>query len=289
MTTLYGTIGYTILENNNTKKKLIIFADRHDNLQSCSNNIDMAEWFKLKLNSKYKTIKILLEEVPRNNVNLQELWSSATHTQSLKNIYLERNNEIIGLDIRPLLIPFSWELTIDDKSNLYNITLKEYIKNIDNFFSMREQYLSNNLLNYNPLKLKNKTLGKHFKRIKQNYNQILKDYSLDLNKSIKNKINILTKINDLLDEIMEWNICANIILHDNKPVIVHVGLAHSEKIIPLLKKYYKYNYIIDNGINKLDDLDEFKSINGCVYLDKNMSSQFGGYKLLNKFFTNYNE
>jgi hypothetical protein len=279
MTTLYGTIGYTILKNINTKKKLIIFADRHDKLQSCSNNIDIAEWFKLKLKSKHKLIKILLEEVPRYNVNLQELWSSATHTQSLKNIFLESNNEIIGLDIRPLLIPFSWELNIDNKSNPDNITLKEYIKNIDNFFSMQEQYLSNNLLNYSVLNLKNKTLGKHFKRIKQNYNKILINHLSDLNESINNKINILTKINDLLDEIMEWNICANIILYDDKPVIVHVGLAHSEKIIPLLKKYYKYDHVINKGINKIDDLNEFKSINGCVYLDENMSSQFGGYKL----------
>ena len=79
---LYGTIGYTIFENNITRKKVIIFADKHDDLESCPNNIDMAVWFK----TKFPTSKILLEEVPRNNVELEELWPTAKHTQSLKNL-----------------------------------------------------------------------------------------------------------------------------------------------------------------------------------------------------------
>lgn len=286
MTILYGTIGYTILNNTTTNKKIIIFADRHDNLPSCPDNIDIAEWFK----QKSKSSKILLEEVPRGDVDLQELWSTAAHTQSLKKLYLENPTVITGLDIRPLLIPFSWELISNTEldsnyEHLYNKTFKEYIKNINNFFSMKETFLLNNLLNYNVNKLKNTKLGKHFKKLKKIYNQILIKYSLYLNDNIKsikiNRVHILDEINDLLDEIMEWNICANILLYNNESVIVHVGLAHSEKIILLLKTHYKYSQTVVEAINKLDDA-MFKSISGCVQLHNNLASQFGGVDIIAK-------
>jgi hypothetical protein len=275
MKMLYGTIGYTIFENNTTRKKVIIFADKHDDLESCPNNIDIAVWFK----TKFPTSKILLEEVPRNNVELEELWPTAKHTQSLKKIYLNNPKIITGLDIRPTLIPFSWEIIFND-TNIdpsYNITFKEYIKNIDNFFSMKDPFFKNNLLNYNVTHLKNTNIGKHFKKIKNNYSLILNKYLHYLNKNIKTKKSFLNDINDLLDEIMEWNICANIILHNkNKSVIVHVGLAHSEKIILLLKNHYKYKFISNKGINKLDDTIYFEPTSGCIQLDNDSDSQFGG-------------
>jgi hypothetical protein len=257
---LYGTIGYTVLKNRNINKKLIIFSDKHDFLPSCENKIDIDMWLK----KKYKSIKILLEEVPRENVNLQELWTDGTHTKSLKAAFLDNTYNITGVDIRPLLIPYSWETESNDER-----PFKEYIKNINNFFCVRETYLSNHLENYKVDRLKDTPLGKHFKCIKDNYDKLLTEYGIHLKESIQNiknnNIIILNKINDLLDEIMEWNICANIILHNNnKPVIVHTGLAHSEKIIPLLIKYYNYKFINKMGINKLDEIDSFKPISGCV-------------------------
>ena len=64
---LQGTIGYTIFINNNTKKKIIVFADMHDNLPPCPypNSMKIAKW----LNNKILSSKILLEEVFINNDN----------------------------------------------------------------------------------------------------------------------------------------------------------------------------------------------------------------------------
>jgi hypothetical protein len=78
--TLYGSIGYTILNNNQNDKKILIFADMHDKLKKCDNYTKMADWMKGKFNKS----KILLEEVNRKNIYLKELWLKGEHTQELK-------------------------------------------------------------------------------------------------------------------------------------------------------------------------------------------------------------
>ena len=161
MKNLYGTIGYTILKNNQTNNKVIVFADRHDNLPQCDNKTNIAEWFKQKMHSS----KILLEEVPRDSVELEELWSDSEHTQDLKNLYLSNSQEINGLDIRPLLIPFSWELS-NNTEPVHNIITRKYLKKIDKFFQLSNSYLIENLPNYNVEKLKGTKLGIHFLLIK---------------------------------------------------------------------------------------------------------------------------
>ena len=84
MKNIYGTIGYTVLKNPNTNNKIIILADMHDKLPECVNQTNISNWFESKINSS----KILLEEVPRDNVTLHELWSESPHTQNLKNLFL---------------------------------------------------------------------------------------------------------------------------------------------------------------------------------------------------------
>ena len=69
----------------------------------------------------------------------------------------------------------------------------------------------------------------------------------------------------------------NILHNKNKSVIVHVGLAHSEKIIFLLKNHYRYNFISNKGINNLDDTIYFEPTSGCIQLNNDTDSQFGGY------------
>lgn len=275
MKNLYGTIGFTILKNNKTGKKIIIFADKHDSLPSCLNKTDISTWIKTKIDSS----KILLEEVPRNTVNLQELWLGATHTQGLKKIYLENPQQINGLDIRPLLIPFSWEL-ISDNEIQYDITIIKYIERINNFFCVKDDYVQLHVKNYQVEKLKRTKLGKHFLAIKKIFLKILEKNSQFLKFKIKTvkiiKIELLEEINDILDQIMEWNICANIYQHMTKSIILHAGLAHSEKIVSLLIDYYNYSFLMEQGINKLS-LVTNKNISGCVQLPTDMEMQFGGY------------
>ena len=163
-----GSIGYSYLSNG--KIKVLILSDMHSKLPYCNNNegIFVSDW----LNKKYKS-KVLLEEVPRTGTVLKELWPESPHTQKLKNLYL--NSRVIdGIDIRPFLIPFSWELFLDNqidkikKDELSKVKLIEYLSIISKFFSLKHDYFIKNLgkiytkefLNYNDL-------GKHFLKLKE--------------------------------------------------------------------------------------------------------------------------
>ena len=98
MSKIYGTIGYVFLIKNN--RKIIVLSDQHDVLPSCENKINIAEWFKRKFNSS----KILLEEVPRENQKLIELWETSPHTQELKNLFFhQRVQFMVNQDIFQLM------------------------------------------------------------------------------------------------------------------------------------------------------------------------------------------
>lgn len=271
MKNIYGTIGYTILKNINNNNKIIIFADMHNSLHTCTNQINISEWFK----SKFETSEILLEEVPRDNFVLEELWSNSLHTQQLKNLFLENPKKINAVDIRPYMIPFSWEV-VDDENNM---NLKQYLENIDYFFSLKDLFLHKKLQNYNIKYLKNKNLGKHYLQIKTYYKSFLEENKHLLNITIKElyhtNINCLNNINNILDNIMEWYICAKINIYNKRPIILHTGLAHSEKVIDLLCEYYKYKIILKQGINKMDET-VLNNISGCISLPENMDNLFGG-------------
>jgi hypothetical protein len=277
MSKIYGTIGYVFLKKNN--RKIIILSDQHDTLPSCNNKINIAEWFKLK----FKTSKILLEEVPREDNKLIELWESSPHTQELKKLYLDNPEIINGMDIRPFMIPFSWEVLnqIEINPKDYDLTMLDYLNEIDDFFSLQNSYIMNNLSNYNVYFLKNTLLGKHFILIKNKFSDFLK--SLDNEKLFDKKIIYLNSnhnhklsiINNLLDDIMEWYICAQIELYNNKPIIIHAGLAHTDKIINLLKKHYNFTIIHEDGINSLANARE-GTRTGCIEIKPEINNQFGG-------------
>ncbi len=274
MKNLYGTIGYTVLSHGQTGKKIIVFADKHDNLPECDNKTNIAQWFKEKMH----TSKILLEEVPRDSVHLAELWSDSTHTQELKNLYLENPHVINGLDIRPLLIPFSWEI-VDTFEPAHNITVKQYLNKIDNFFTLRISYLVENLPNYNISQLPGTKLGKHFLLLKNNFKKIVETNKAFLYLTVNTvktlNLEFLELINLLLDQIMEWNICANIMANSDKSIIVHAGLAHSDKLVQLLQSHYQYDKINEIGINNLD-LAYGNNMSGCMDMPADTDSQFGG-------------
>lgn len=277
MSKIYGTIGFVFLTKGN--KKIIVLADQHNTLPECDNKINIGMWFKKKFN----TSKILLEEVPREDNKLIELWQESPHTQELKNLYLDNSTIISGMDVRPFMIPFSWEvledINLSDKN--YNITIIEYLKEIDNFFTLQNKYLINNLSNYNYDILKNNLLGKHFLIIKRRYNDFLKDLSSKklLNEKIRflyNNYNTkLLSLNNLLDDIMEWYICGQIHLYSDKPIIIHAGLAHTTKIIKLLESHYEYDIKYQEGLNDLEYAFNRNRV-GCINLPNEIDVQFGG-------------
>jgi hypothetical protein len=288
MNKIYGTIGYIFLVKEN--HKIIVLADQHDTLPSCDNKIDIADWFK----KKFHTSKILLEEVPRENNKLIELWQQSPHTQALKQLYLDNPTIIPGMDIRPFMIPFSWEVLdqISVSDNSYDITMKEYLKEIDNFFSLQNTFVKSNLSNYNFDILNDTLLGQHFLLIKNRFGNILEDL---YNKNLLNKIirfvninhsNELSELNDLLDDIMEWYVCAQIELNKDQSIIIHAGLAHTEKIIKLLQSHYGFDIKHQEGINSLNNIG-LNPRSGCIEIPVEIDNQFGGKKYKNKLFNRY--
>lgn len=271
---LNGSIGYTLVVKDDIK--LLILADNHSLLDYCkTDGIFVSDWLKNKPNSK-----ILLEEVPRVGHNLEELWPLSPHTQKLKDSYIKNSHIIQGVDIRPFLIPFSWELASDKE----NVNLKEYLKSIDLFFSLKLDFIKDDLKYiYSENFLKKKKIGKHFLILKSILMLFVKKNKINLDKNIKdlmkdNKL-MLEQINDLLSDIMEWYIIAKIYQGINEKktsFIIHAGLAHTTKIIILLKNYYNYKVINDFGITNMSNINLDLHNNACLYLPINIDKQFGG-------------
>jgi hypothetical protein len=161
--------------------------------------------------------------------------------------------------------------------NEYNIKLKVYLLGINNFFKLADTYLLARLKNYSQIKLENTKLGSHFLKIKKKlFNFLNENYSVldwyiyDIN---QNHTNIMEGINDILNDIMEWYICAKIELKKPRPIIIHAGLFHTDNVIKWLSSHYNYNIIKDEGINSMEESETATSINGCVNIG-NINSLF---------------
>jgi hypothetical protein len=273
MTNIYGTIGFSLLEHIDDKNKIMILADMHNTLPSCNNKTNIADWFK----SKFPTSEILLEEVPREDFKLKELWTESEHTQQLKNLYLDNPKIINPLDIRPFLIPFSWEV-MDNNDPDYKIPLMKYLKGINRFFCLKDPYLVKKLSNYSLEKIEDTLHGKHFLKLKKQFYKYIKECKDILEKDMyyvrENHMNILEGVNDMLNAIMEWFICAKIELKKHRPIIMHAGLFHSDSVIRWLTKIYKYKIIKEQGINSMK-ASEMNKINGCINIDPNINALFG--------------
>ena len=269
-----GAIGITILKND-SDKFIIIFSDAHSSLPYCKNNYENIDvWLKKRLNNKYQ---ILLEEVPRLNSEFIELWPTSLHTQKLKNLYLKNKNEIFPVDIRPFLLPFSWEL-IDSDYILGEITLYKYLKNLRLIFNKNSKFYKNIIVNLIKLKIKKKSgIGKHFAEIKEYFNLFLKAndkiMNKDLNYIFANNYNILELINLITNCIMEWFIILKI-FSTEKISVVHTGLAHSREIVRILNYKYDFKKIYEYGI--VDNLDN-ENIISCIFIPNHIDKYFGYY------------
>jgi hypothetical protein len=251
MINVKGTIGYTHLQNNN--KYILVLADMHSKLPECFDNyIKIADHFKNKMEDN----TILLEEVPRSKyIKLKELFSDSEHTVQLKNLYLNNPNDITPIDIRLYLIPFSIELEEQNKM-LYS----EYSSKINKFYDIHNNIDLEKYVDNYPL------IITQLHTIQLNYNNFVKDNNL-LNKKI-NELDkdILFKFNDKLNNAMEFYtiLCIFNKKNNNKNIIIHCGLFHSEKIIFWLTNLYNYKIISQKGINKIDDIKHLND--GCLII-----------------------
>ena len=265
MTTIYGILGYSFLKKNLFNNYVLILSDMHDKMKYCNKPfINISDWLSSKLDSS----DILLEEVNNNNDSkLHSLWDSSIHTKQLKELFLNNSEIIHAIDIRPSLIPFSWEILENDiiENNIINISLKEYLQIIDSFLINNKINLSNQKI-INHLNLIKKEYNKFkFKLIKYNY------YDRKIYNIYKNNINILDSINTILDNIMEWFTIYKL-YKSKKNVIIHTGLYHSEKILYLLLNLYKYKLVSQDGINKISQVEnkinQVENNSECILIPK---------------------
>ncbi len=281
-----GSIGYTLLINNDIK--VLVLADMHSKLPYCDKDgIFVSEWLKNKFKSK-----ILLEEVPRTETKLKELWPSSPHTQKLKDVYLANSQVIQGVDIRPFLIPFSWELSFD--KDVPNVTLREYLGYLNIFCNLKLPFFIKDLKGiYTKEYLKQSLLGLHYIKIKRFIKQYTKTHKNYMNATIKeiskNNSLVLEKINEIISYIMEWYVIAKMyqsIIEGKKSIIIHAGLAHTTNIISVLQNMYKFKIIEEEGLTDMEQYD--KATNGCLQLPSDIEKQFGGnnFNIFNNgFFT----
>jgi len=279
-TSLYGSIGYTYLinetlEKNNYPKYILVLSDNHSKLPYCNNYKMISDWLKEKIN----TNNILLEEVPRDNSQkLKDIFINSDHTQKLKKFFINNSNLILGIDIRPLLIKFSWELL--ELTEMPKLTLNQYLEDIDEFFYFNNHKIKNINKNYEKGNIINSPCYIQFEVIKKIYLNYRKKNINHLNQLLSyiydNHKIILEDLNNILDNIMEFYVILNIFKPqiDSKNIIIHTGLVHSEKIIYWLNNYYSYKIIEEKGINKIEE-NEIKAIkNGCLELSKTIDNKF---------------
>jgi hypothetical protein len=238
---LYGSIGYTFLQSEIIYPKyILILSDNHSKLEYCSNYVMISEWLKSKMHTNH----ILLEEVDRTGKRFEELFSNSDHTQNLKKLFINNPKLIHAIDIRPLLIPFSWEIL---SKFTYDISLSSYLEKLDMYFDSRK-------------KDTDKKFQIHFRIIKNKYLNFKIKYSSYFDKNLTyiftHKLFILEELNETLDNVMEYNIVLTIynLAVNRKNVIIHIGLLHAERITFWLNKLYSYKIIEEKGITKISDI-----------------------------------
>ena len=131
-----GALGFELFKVINSSMLILILADMRDGVKYCDKKSKNISEF---LKSREVNSNILLEESTQKEVHLKDLWPNVIHTQELKKLAFE-SKYINSFDIRPLLVPFSWELIDIDKS-LGNKLLNEYLFLINSFFFQKESQL----------------------------------------------------------------------------------------------------------------------------------------------------
>jgi hypothetical protein len=282
-TNLSGSVGYTLLELNNTPNNMhvLLLADIHDGINYCTmtNSEMVASW----LNKKSNNNTILLEEIIREKFKLTPLWPNSQHTSELQQLK-ETNDKIIPIDIRPMLIPFSWEL-INKTTEIGNMKLVEYIGKLVNLFNKKSEFYNKyfkhkiDKMMLTQLNLKKSKVSPlvHYNELNILFNNFLDTYKNNMNDSIYNiktsNINILYKINNLISLIMEWYIVLLIHDSDYKHSIIHIGLAHSNHILDILIMVYRFKIIEQKGINLIQQIKS-DTPSACLIIPSHINNMY---------------
>lgn len=264
---VYGTVGYTILKD--VHRYIWVFADKHDELHDCENDIEIQKLFE----NKMETSLILFEDIPNeDNLKVDMIWKQSYHTNKLLEFSEKNKNTIIAVDIRPYYYPFSIENYDDD-----DMTLIEYLKQLTCFYIYgRGHFIIKKHPDLYDIIYKNQPLLKHFHVIQRRYFNFINMHADKGSQKVSQLFRVNKKIfddvEDLLADLLEFYTIFNIFI-TTKPIIIHAGLFHTENIIRLLTTIYDCEHEVDDGINELSKIDSIKD--GCVNINKKYMKHFG--------------
>ncbi len=314
---LSGSVGFTLLFHEKTGKYVLVLADIHDGVEYCStylNELDITKLIKNltshnltnqsgfsrlekvyelsgikmsigiadlleELSHKYN---VLLEEtLKQEKTKLTDLWPGSDHTQKLKHLNISNDN-IRPVDIRPMLIPFSWEILAREDMNIkYSmITLKKYLAKIIDLFNLKDTKLVSTYIRPEIKKLQDGmkfkySLLSHFYELRKIFMEFLITYEseleLDMGDIFNSYQDILERINYIISCIMEWYTI--VLIHNSSlNTVIHLGLAHTDNIIKLLTTVYQFKIITQSGLNQMLDITE--NAKSCVYVPPKVKEVF---------------
>lgn len=266
-----GLVGYTILMNPETNKLIILLGDVHDGVSYCNNTQKI--WIDSILDKllNKKEMKILLEEVPREGLELVELWPDAIHTGRLKKWFLSNQDKIVPIDIRPYLIPFShqkYHLNMIDNYEK-NIIMKQYLQTLNSLFKLNNIPLKNSIIFFKKIinalqdKTTQKGVFKMYTLLKKKYQTLIDKINLEdtFEKTITDNPIWFRNLEELKLNIMDWY--TSILLLGKCHCVIHFGLAHYLNVKKILENNFKFKFIYQTGLNSLDNFDKLEA---CIKL-----------------------
>ena len=259
---LSGATGYTILSKDS--KDILLLADIHVGVSYCSKNQPHINIRDFLINKK-KYNQILLEEsINDPDLNLTDLWPDAEHTRQLK-ILKENDKNIIPIDIRPYLIPFSWQLA-ESNEKYKKITINKYLYFFSEFFNERGKvYYKFIFPYYEYISSPNKLIfRKIFTTIKNLFLKISNKYTnMTLEEIFKKDNNYMHSIDNINSLIMEYYILV-LIFSDKRDTVIHTGLAHSTRIKNILVEEFKFTIIEDVSITQIEEYIGSDKTEACI-------------------------
>ena len=248
-----GSIGITILkkEYNGKNKYILLFSDKHAEVLYCDDvTITISDFLKENM-AKHQ---VLLEEVPRtNNIELEQLWSGSEHTMNLKDLYLENKYLIIPVDLRPLILPVSYEIIDMNRNDFLEFTMGEYLFNLDLFFNLKGEIFNRYFTPLvNNLEIRKTGINKFFMRMYNDYLKIKRKVKRDRTVIyyLDNNIYLLNDIDDIYSNIIEFYTLLQI-FQTYDLSIIHMGLYHSSSILNCLKNDCNFEILYQNGKNQI--------------------------------------
>jgi hypothetical protein len=303
MLNISGTIGLSILENENNK--IFIFYDDHQNKKYCKDSFFISNLLdNIIKDPKYNKDTCLILEEPfiGKNDKIKILWSESKHLEYFRQFYSKiinkcgKNKVCFGFpaDIRLSLLDISIEEIMDNvEINKYKIKIFDYFKHILFLFDIELLTSDNNIINFLKIVFLKYTKSNYYieleKKIVNFYKKFIKDkkdimindfiktlspehYNFKYNKGYpflkQSDIYFFDETDKILSGIMEFFMIIMIILLPYKFKFIYAGYYHSNNIKHILMNTYNYKLITEYGITENIEIINDSTINNCINVDE---------------------